>query len=157
MTIPMPIVQDIRRLDRQGLSRAEIARRLRVDRGTVAKYADREDLSPRRPDGRRHGSKIDEFASVVDGWLEADRRMPRKKRHTAKRVYDRLAAEHGYEGSYSVVQRYVRRWRETNRESSAAFLNLEWAPGMMQVDFGVALATVAGREVETHCLVVSFP
>ena len=33
MAIPMPIVQDIRRLDRQGLSRAQIARRLHVDRG----------------------------------------------------------------------------------------------------------------------------
>ena len=40
MAIPMPIVQDIRRLDRQGMSRAQIARRLHVDRGTVAKYAD---------------------------------------------------------------------------------------------------------------------
>ncbi|TPF85536.1 hypothetical protein BW13_10395 [Bifidobacterium sp. UTCIF-37] len=40
MAIPMPIQQDIRRLDRQGLSRAEIALRLHVDRGTVAKYAD---------------------------------------------------------------------------------------------------------------------
>ena len=45
MAIPMPIVQDIRRLDRQGLSRAQIARRLHVDRGTVAKYADMEDCS----------------------------------------------------------------------------------------------------------------
>ena len=45
MAIPMPIVQDIRRLDRQGLSRAQIARRLHVDRGTVAKYADMEDCA----------------------------------------------------------------------------------------------------------------
>ena len=45
MAIPMPIVQDIRRLDRQGMSRAQIARRLHVDRGTVAKYADMEDCA----------------------------------------------------------------------------------------------------------------
>lgn len=45
MVIPMPIVQDIRRLDRQGLSRAQIARRLHVDRGTIAKYADMEDCA----------------------------------------------------------------------------------------------------------------
>lgn len=47
MTTSMPIVQDIRLLDRQGLSQAQIARRLHVDRGTVAKYADMEDLSPK--------------------------------------------------------------------------------------------------------------
>ncbi|MDB6724256.1 IS21 family transposase, partial [Bifidobacterium longum] len=55
MAIPMPIVQDIRRLDRQGLSRAQIARRLHVDRGTVAKYADMEDCSPKPKADRRYG------------------------------------------------------------------------------------------------------
>lgn len=82
MAIPMPIVQDIRRLDRQGMSRAQIARRLHVDRGTVAKYADMEDCSPKPKADRRYGSKIDPYAHLVDGWLEADRLLPRKQRHT---------------------------------------------------------------------------
>lgn len=157
MAIPMPIVQDIRRLDRQGLSRSEIARRLHVDRGTVAKYTDMEDLSPKRPSDRRFGTKLDGFMPVVDGWLEADRLLPGKQRHTARRVHDRLVAEHGFTGSYSVVQRYVKRWREANQDPSDGFLDLEWAPGTMQVDFGVALAVIAGLEVQTHCLVVSLP
>lgn len=55
MAIPMPIVQDIRRLDRQGMSRAQIARRLHVDRGTVAKYADMEDCSPKPKADRGYG------------------------------------------------------------------------------------------------------
>ena len=66
MAIPMPIVQDIRRLDRQGMSRAQIARRLHVDRGTVAKYADMEDCSPKPKADRRYGSKIDPYAHLVD-------------------------------------------------------------------------------------------
>ena len=103
MAIPMLIVQDIRRLDRQGPSRSQIARRLHVDRGTVAKYADMRDLSPKRPLDRRYGTKPDGFAPIVDGWLEADRLLPRKQRHTARRVYDRLVAEHGFTGSYSGV------------------------------------------------------
>ena len=45
MAIPMPKQQDIRRLDRQGVSRSEIARRLDVDRATVAKYADMDDMT----------------------------------------------------------------------------------------------------------------
>ena len=45
MAIPMPKQQDIRRLDRQGVSRSEIARRLNVDRATVAKYADMDDMT----------------------------------------------------------------------------------------------------------------
>lgn len=70
--------------------------------------------------------------------------MPRKQRHTARRIFDRLVAEHGFDGSYSGVRRYVKEWRETNRESSDGYLRLEWDPGVMQVDFGVALADVAG-------------
>ena len=100
MAIPMPIVQDIRRLDRQGMSRAQIARRLHVDRGTVAKYADMEDCSPKPKADRRYGSKIDPYAHLVDEWLEADRLLPRKQRHTIGRVHDRLLAETDYDGEY---------------------------------------------------------
>ena len=103
MAIPMPIVQDIRRLDRQGMSRAQIARRLHVDRGTVAKYADMEDCSPKPKADRRYGSKIDPYAHLVDEWLEADRLLPRKQRHTIRRVHDRLLAETDYDGEYSTT------------------------------------------------------
>lgn len=157
MAIPMPIQQDIRRRDRQGVPHARIARELGVDRGTVAKYARQEDCSPRPRKDRRYGRKTDAFEHVIDRWLEADRMMPRKQRHTAKRVYDRLVAEHGFDGSYSGVRRYVKAWREANREASDGYLRLEWDPGVMQVDFGVALADVAGRERSVHFLVASLP
>ena len=142
MAIPMPIVQDIRRLDRQGMSRAQIARRLHVDRGTVAKYADMEDCSPKPKADRRYGSKIDPYAHLVDEWLEADRLLPRKQRHTIRRVHDRLLAETDYDGEYSTTMRYVHRWREANRgvPDREGYVRLEWAAGSMQVDFGVARA-----------------
>ncbi len=82
--------------------------------------------------------------ATVDGWLQADRFMPRKQRHTAKRVYDRLVSEKGYEGSYSPVQRYVKRWREEHRLPSDGYLELKWHPGEAQVDFGMAQAVVGG-------------
>lgn len=144
MAIPMPIQQDIRRYDRQGMPHARIARELGVDRGTVAKYAKQEDCSPQPKRDRRFGRKTDAYAALIDQMLEADRMMPRKQRHTARRIFDRLVAEHGFDGSYSVVRRYVKEWHETNRESSHGYLRLEWDPGVMQVDFGVALADVAG-------------
>lgn len=157
MAIPMPKQQDIRRLDRQGVSRSEIARRLNVDRATVAKYADIDDMTPKPPTDRRRGSKIDPYAALVDGWLEADRRPPRKQRHTAKRVHDRLRAETEYDGEYTTTLRYVRRWREANRSGSDGYGELVWAPGVAQIDFGVAKARIAGELVDDHCLVVTFP
>lgn len=157
MAIPMPKQQDIRRLDRQGVSRSEIARRPDVDRATVAKYADMDDMTPKPPTDRRRGSKIDPYAALVDGWLEADRMLPRKQRHTAKRVHDRLRAETEYDGEYTTTPGYVRRWRETNRSGSDGYGELVWAPGVAQIDFGVAKARIAGELVDDHCLVVTFP
>ncbi len=149
--------QDIRRLDAKGLPHAQIARRLGIDRGTVAKWASMEDCSPKPPARRRSGSMLDEYKPIVDGWLEADRLMPRKQRHTARRVHDRLRDEHGFTGSYSTVLRYVDEWRAANREPSDGYVELEWTPGSMQMDFGMAKARLAGEWVDDHCLVVTFP
>ena len=51
------------------------------------------------------------FAAVIDGWLMADLDAPRKQRHTARRVWQRLVAEHGASMSESTVSRYVARRR----------------------------------------------
>lgn len=157
MTIPMPKQQDIRRLDAKGIPHAEIARRLGIDRGTVAKYAGLEDCSPRPPRRRQVSSILDDFKPLIDEWLEADGLMPRKQRHTAKRVYERLKMEQGFAGSYSTVLRYVREWKQTNRESGDGYVELEWMPGFAQMDFGLARARIAGEWVDDHCLVVTFP
>ena len=112
MTVPVSVQQRIRVLDAHGMSWRSIAKEVGVARDTVAKYAGREDCSPGPERSVSRPSKLDPFRATVDGWLQADRFMPRKQRHTAKRVYDRLVSEKGYEGSYSPVQRYVKRWRE---------------------------------------------
>ncbi len=45
---------------------------------------------------------------VIDDILRADLDAPRKQRHTVKRTYDRLIAEHDmHDVSYAVVRAYV--------------------------------------------------
>jgi len=44
---------------------------------------------------------------VIDEMLRADLEAPRKHRHTAKRVFDRLVGEHAAVVSYSTVRAYV--------------------------------------------------
>lgn len=83
--------------------------------------------------------------------------MPRKQRHTARRVYARLVEEEGFEGSCSSVRRYVKRWREERRSDGDGYLELDWGAGVMQVDFGGAVATIGGGDVRVHCLVAAFP
>ena len=156
MTVPLDTRNDIRSMDAEGLPRAEIARRLHLSRGTVAKYADMEDLSPAPPvpEPRPHPA-LDGHAGWVDAVLEADLGAPRKQRHTAKRIYDRLVSERGYRGSYSTVQRHVREWRlARGAGAGGGYLELEWAPGTAQVDYGNFEAEVAGERLRLKLLVV---
>ena len=52
--------------------------------------------------------KLDAFTGIIDGWLESDREVHRKQRHTAKRVFERLRDEHGFTGGYTIVKDYMR-------------------------------------------------
>lgn len=158
MTVPLDEINDIREMDAVGVPRAEIARRLSLSRNTVAKYADMADMSPAAPEARPRARRAlgPEDAAWIDAVLEADLGAPRKQRHTAKRIYDRLVGERGYEGSYSTVQRRVRAWRD-GRRAGAGYLELEWAPGTAQADFGNFEADMAGERLALKLLVVSLP
>ena len=111
--MPLDTVNDIRSMDAAGRSRSEIARVLHVSRNTVAKYADMEDMSPVAPMPQRGGGRpaLEGNEEWIAGVLEADLGAPRKQRHTARRIYDRLVAERGYGGSHSTVQWFVRELR----------------------------------------------
>ncbi|MDF4086552.1 helix-turn-helix domain-containing protein [Bifidobacterium catenulatum] len=86
MTKPVSIQQRIRILDAPDVSWREIARRLGVSRDTVRKYATMEDCSPNPAVRKGRRSLIDAYSGTVDSWLAADRLMPRKQRHTARRM-----------------------------------------------------------------------
>ena len=70
------------------------------------------DMPPARKIPERPAPKMDPFKSIIDGWLEEDQKWPRKQRHTARRVWQRLVAEHGAEVGESTVRRYVKTVRE---------------------------------------------
>ena len=55
--------------------------------------------------------KLGPWLGVIDEILEDDQRAPRKQRHTAKRIWERLRSEHGFTGGYTVVKDYVREAR----------------------------------------------
>ena len=51
---------------------------------------------------------LEKYLPIIDGWLIGDKDSPKKQRHTARRIYNRLVDEHGYKGSEPTVRRYVR-------------------------------------------------
>ena len=132
-----------------GMSTREASRVFGLHRDTVRKMLAysappgyRRRQPPRRP-------KIGPYTGVIDRILQDDPvsrtgqalGLPRKQRHTAKRIYDRLRDEYGFDGRYTIVKDYVREHRRRTREM---FVPLVHPPGQAQCDFGEALAVIGG-------------
>lgn len=138
----------------EGVSIREAARVFGLHRETVSKML-RFSVPPGyRRSGPVRRPKLDAFTGVIDRILEEDRSAPRKQRHTAKRIFDRLRDEHGFEGGYTIVKDYVRERRLRSRE---VFVPLAHDPGHAQVDFGEAKVVVAGVERKAHFFAMDLP
>ena len=71
----------------------------------VQKYVDMDDFNepPPKPE-RRLCPKLDPYKPTIDEWLIEDKQAPRKQRHTAQRVFNRLKKEcPGFNCSYRCV------------------------------------------------------
>src|SRR3974390_2882561 len=88
----------------EGISRGGAARRFGIDPRTVAKM-----LSFSVPPGYRRSRpptrpKLDPFIGIIEAILATDEGRPKKQRHTAKRIFERLRDEHGYRGGITIVR-----------------------------------------------------
>jgi hypothetical protein len=82
---------------------------------------------------------------IVERWLEEDPTAPRKQRHTATRIWERLHAEHVFQGAESTVRQWVREHRPARIR--AVTLPLAHDPGAeAQFDFGEAHVRLCGVE-----------
>src|ERR1700719_1414171 len=138
----------------EGMSRREAARRFGIDPRTVAKMlvfsvppGYRRSRPPARP-------KLDPFVGSIERLLEEDKGQPAKQQHTSKRIFERLRDEHGYDGGITIVRAYVHEQRQRVREM---FVPLRHDPGHAQVDFGEALAVIAGKECKIHFFAMDLP
>lgn len=150
-------VDSMRRMQREGMSISEIARQTGRSWPTVKKWLEEPDLSPKPPRRERRDSKLDPYKAKIESILMEDRKVWHKQRHTAKRIWERISAEDGAEVSYSTVRRYVRERKKELALESVGYMDLTWAPGEMQVDFGEADAYVRGTRKRMHYLVAVFP
>ena len=148
----------------KGWSQRRIARELGVNRETVGRYVRRseqrsglgEDSKPAISIPGSEGSKpaisiagsigrqslCEPFRKAIIGWLDQGL--------SAQRIWQDLTVEHGFEGSYQSVQRFVRRLRAT---TPLPFRRLECEPGQeAQIDFGTGAPVIGadGKRRRTH-------
>lgn len=143
----------------KGFSIRALAREHHVSRRTV-----RQALATAEPPSRRiparTAPKLDRIRAVIDQMLTADLDAPRKQRHTAQRIFDRLVDEHQAVISYSTVRQYVKARRaeiaiEAGRAPVEVFVPQEHAPGAeAEVDFGDVWVDLAG--VRTRCYMFAY-
>lgn len=93
--------------------------------------------------------------AVIKEWLEKDPYAPRKQRHTARKIYDRLVAEKGFKGAESTVRGCVRKIRESlGAYEREAMVPLESDMGVAEMDWGEAVVLLNGvrTKVKMFCM-----
>ena len=100
--------EGIRRDRREGLSIRQLAVKYRVHRRTV-RAALVDAVPPPRKAAEREAVAFGPYEPVVRSWLIADLDAPRKQRHTARRVWQRLLEEHDAQVAESTIRPHVAR------------------------------------------------
>ncbi|SDS42216.1 Transposase [Actinoplanes derwentensis] len=140
------------------LSIRALARKHGVHRRFVREALTSAEPTPRRQPVRR-SPRLDPVKKTIDEWLRADLEAPRKQRHTARRIKDRLAEELKADVPYSTVRDYVStRRRQIAAEAGApadGFIIRHNRPGAdAEVDFGEVVICLAG--IMTRCHLFAF-
>lgn len=140
--------EEIHRLAASHVAIAEIARRLDVDRKTVARCLRQEVWQPYRRAARAetlltpHVPFLQERAPAVG--------------YSARILWQELRTRHGYTGSYETVKRFVRPRREEGLRAALTWTRFETPPGAQsQIDWGQARVVFGGRPVVRHLFVLT--
>mgnify|MGYP001187824696 CR=1 FL=1 len=142
------------RVLRDGVSIRQIQRETGLHHTTIKKilsFSSPPPFSCRPRERPKLGAYRERIAAILQA--ERDENMPKKQRHTAKRIYERLRDE-GYPGGYTQVREAVRELRRTSQE---VFMPLRHDPGEGQVDFGFALVKLQGVLTKVAFFVMALP
>jgi transposase len=155
--LKVELFEQIRRARRRdpAVSIRELALRFGTHRRTVRDALECAVPAPRK-EVTRPSPVLERWKPVIDGWLEADREVPRKQRHTARRIWQRLVAEHDAEIGESTVRRYVGEARRRHPMVLAEVMVPQSHPlGVeAEVDFGRVRAVVGGVETDAWMFVM---
>jgi transposase len=111
-----------RRVLVEGVSRRQILRETGMHRQTLKKILEHSEPPGYRQQQPRPRKELGAFLERIKQILKDDQAMPRKQRHTAKRIWERLR-EDGFTGGYTVVKDAVREpgGRRTHRRARGKF------------------------------------
>ncbi len=129
-----------------------VARKLGVHRRMV-REAVQNAVPAQRKKTERPAVKMAPTAALIDSILESDRKAPRKQRHTARRIFDRIRAEvPGCAPAERTVRQNVeRRRRELGLAVHETFVPQSYDWGVeAQIDWYEAYADLDGERVKLY-------
>ena len=148
--IRVELIAEIRRLHFvEKVTISALARRFDLCRATVRKHLQTEGdpVYPTRT--KQPYPQLGPYIDQLKDWLEFDTTLPKKRRHTAHRLFERLQVE-GYRGGYSSIQRFVKDWKQVHSntpKTTQVFVPLAFPPGATcQFDWSHETAVIGGVE-----------
>lgn len=142
-----------RRVLVQGVSKRQVLQETGLHWTTLEKILSHSEPPGYRLKAPRSKPKIGLYLGRIRQILAEDKAIPRKQRHTAKRIFERLREE-GYTGGYTQVKSAV---RDLRRQGQEVFVPLLHRPGEAQVDAGHALVKQDGQLRKVVFLVLALP
>jgi transposase len=131
------------------------AREFGVDPRTVKKMVEHPVPPGYRLTEPRKRPKMDGYLERIEEILAEDQGAPKKQRHTAQRIFERLRDEDGYRGGPCQVRRAVKCYREGRPKEG--FVPLVSVPGEAECDFGEAWVEIAGLRQKAHGFHMTLP
>jgi len=162
--LKMAMVNAILTLKQRGWSHRRIARELGINRETVARYVNLWQTDPKPATNAPTGSDISKPAKAPIGSVvksepkhgqtsqcEPFRKIIEDKLEeglSRQRIYQDLSNEHGFDGSYYSVRRFVNRFRD---DKLIPFRRMECMPAdEAQIDFGSGAVVVRTDGTRKH-------
>jgi transposase len=140
---------------RDGLSVRALAHRYRVHRRTV-RQALAAAMPPPRKAPPRAAPVLGPWKALIIDWLRADLQAPRKQRHTARRIWQRLCDEYGATVAEPTVRAFVGKVRAELRAAVTEVVVPQFHPpgAEAECDFGECYVDLDGVRTKLHLFVL---
>lgn len=125
----------------------QISRETGHSKNTIKKVL-REEYSGYKPRINQPHPVLGPYLDIIDKWLTDDKQRPKKQRHTAVRIYNRLKQEHDFQGAEVTVRKYVREAKmRLGVNTARVFIPSDPEVGIeAEVDWGRCVAILGGVE-----------